>query len=187
MVLEDYPKEAILKDGTGVSLRPLREGDESLLLDMFNRFSEEDRWFIKGNVTDLEWVENWVRRMDRDNRMSIVAVLEDKMIACGTLTREQEEAEKHIGKIRVSVVPLFREKHLATWMLLDLINLAMAAGMETLIMPLVEERDSSLIRSITKLDFSKEAVLKDYIKDRAGLPQNLALMVKRLHRVWEPL
>ena len=184
--MEDYPKEAILKDGTGVSIRPLRKGDEGLITEMFNRFSEEDRWFIEGNVTDLKWVEDWVRRMDQDKLMSIVAVLGDKIIACGTLTRENDEAVKHIGKIRVSVVPRFREKHLATWMLLDLINLAMAAGMETLLMPLVEDRDSSLIKSITKLDFSKEAVLKDYIKDRAGTPHNLALMVKRLHRVWEP-
>jgi len=184
--LEDYPKEVILKDGTGVSLRPLRPGDEALLIAMFSRFSEEDRWFIEGNVTELEWVKNWVKQMDQDNRATIVAVLGDAIIACGTLTREHDEAEKHIGKIRVSVVPRFREKHLATWMLLDLINLAMAAGMETLLMPLVEDRDASLIKSITKLDFSKEAVLKNYIKDRAGTPHNLALMVKRLHRVWEP-
>jgi hypothetical protein len=186
MVLEDYPKEAILRDGTGVSLRPLCQGDEGLVIEMFNEFSDEDRWFIEGNVTDLGWVEEWVRRMDQNNRMGIVAVLGDNIIACGTLIREHEEAERHVGRIKVSVVPRFREKHLATWMLLDLINQAMAGGMETLIMALVEDRDSSLIRSITKLDFSKEAVLKDYIKDRAGTPHNLAFMVKRLHRVWEP-
>ncbi len=187
MMLEDYPKEAILKDGTGVSLRPLHQGDEGLLFEMFNRFSEGDRWFMEGNVTDSGWIENWVRNMDREKMMSIVAVLGDEIIACGTLKREHYEAENHIGKVRISVTPSFREKHLATWMLLDLINLAIEAGLETLVMPLVEDRDSPLIRSIEKLGFSKEAVLKNYIKDRAGSPHNLALMVKRLHRVWEPL
>lgn len=187
MMLEDYPKEAILKDGTGVSLRPLRQGDEDLLVEMFNRFSEGDLWFIEGDVTDPEWIESWVKNMDREKMMSIVAVLGDEIIACGTLKREHYESENHIGKVRISVAPSFREKHLATWMLLDLINSAIEAGLETLVMPLVEARDSSLIRSIEKLEFSKEAVLKNYIKDRAGSPHNLALMIKRLHQAWEPL
>lgn len=184
--MEEYPKEIILRDGTGVSLRPLRRGDAALLVEMFDRFSEEDRWFIEGKVTDLGWIEHWLKRMDRNKMMSIVAVLEEKIIACGTLNRGSNGPEHHIGKIRVSVVPLFRERNLATWMLLDLINMSMAAEIETLVMPLVEDRDSSLIRSIMKLDFSKEAVLKDYVKDRAGTSHHLALMVKRLHRSWGP-
>ena len=183
--MEDYPKEAILKDGTGVSLRPLQKGDEGLLLKMFRRFSEGDRWFMEGDVTDPEWIESWVKDADREKMMSIVAVLGDEMIACGTLKREHFEAENHVGKVRISVVPSFREKHLATWMLLDLINLAIEGGLETLVMPLVEDRDAPLIRSIEKLEFSKEAVLKNYVKDRAGGPHNLALMIKRLHQVWE--
>ena len=184
--MEDYPKEVILRDGTGVSLRPLQRGDAGPLVDMFKRFSDEDRWFIEGNVTDLGWTETWLKQIDGDKMLSIVAVLEEKIIACGTLTRELNRPEHHVGKVRVSVVPLFREKNLATWMLLDLINMSMAAEIETLLMPLVEDRDASLIRSISKLGFSKEAVLKDYVKDRAGISHNLALMVKRLHRSWEP-
>lgn len=185
--MEDYPKEVILKDGTGVSLRPLQRGDEALLLAMFKRFSEGDRWFIHGDVTDPKWLETWVKNVERKKTISIVAVLGNEMIACGTLKREHFGAENHVGKVRISVVPSFREKHLATWMLLDLINLAIEAGLETLVMPLVEDRDTPLIRSIEKLEFAKEAVLKNYVKDRSGSPHNLALMIKRLHRVWETL
>ena len=181
-----YPKEIILKDGTGVSLRPLRQGDAGLLVEMFYRFSDEDRWFIEGDVTDLEWTETWLKRMEKDKMMSVVAVLEEQIIGCGTLIRGATGPEHHIGKVRVSVVPIFREKNLATWMLLDLINMAMTAEIEALVMPLVEDRDSSLIRSIMKLDFSKEAVLKDYVKDWAGTSYNLALMIKRVHRSWGP-
>jgi hypothetical protein len=74
-MLEDYPKEVILKDGTGVTLRPLREGDEDLLFRMFNRLSEDDRWFLDHNVADFGLIENWVKNMDPDRAHSIVAVL----------------------------------------------------------------------------------------------------------------
>jgi hypothetical protein len=72
-------------------------------------------------------------------------------------------------------------------MLLDLINLAMAMEVETLVMEMVEERDSSLIRSVKKLDFSEGAVLKDALKDRGGTPHNLVIMVKRLQRLWDDI
>jgi hypothetical protein len=70
-------------------------------------------------------------------------------------------------------------------MLLDLINLAMAMGLETILMQLVEDRDAALIRSVKKLEFFEKAVLKDYAKDREGNPHNLVIMVKRLHRLWD--
>ena len=72
-------------------------------------------------------------------------------------------------------------------MLLDLINLAMALGMETLAMHLVEERDSSLIKSVKKLEFFEKATLKDYVKDREGSPHNLVVMAKRLHRLLDEI
>jgi ribosomal protein S18 acetylase RimI-like enzyme len=184
-MLEDYPKEVILKDGTGVTLRPLREGDEDLLFRMFSRLSEDDKWFLDHNVADFGLIENWVKNMDPDRAHSILAVLGGQIIAHATLLRKYYGAKSHIGNIRISVDPSFRGKHLATWMLLDLINLAMAMGLETLIMQLVEDRDAALIRSVRKLEFFEKAVLKDYAKDREGNPHNLVIMGKRLHRLWD--
>ena len=187
MVLQDYPKEVILKDGTGVTLRPLRQGDEDLLFSMFSRLSEDDRWFLDHDVADFGLIENWVKNMDPERAHSILAVLGGQIIAHATLLRKYYGAKSHIGNIRISVDPSFRGKHLATWMLLDLINLAMAMGLEILIMQLVEDRDAALIRSVKKLEFVENAILKDYAKDREGNPHNLVIMVKRLHRLWDDL
>jgi hypothetical protein len=152
---------------------------------MFSRLSEDDRWFLDHDVGDFQLIEGWVNNVVFDKVISIVAVLEGQIIAHATLIRKYPGAKSHTGRIRISVDPSFREKHLATWMLLDLINLAMAMGLETLIMQMVEDRDSSLIKSVKKLDFSEEAVLKDYVKDRDGTLCNLVVMVKRLHRLWD--
>lgn len=186
-MLEDYPKEVILKDGTGVTLRPLRDGDEDLLFQMFSRLSEDDKWFLDHNVADFGLIKNWVRNMDPDRAHSIVAVLGGRIIAHATLLRKYYGAKSHMGNIRISVDPSFRGKHLATWMLLDLVNLSMAMGLETLVMQLVEDRDASLIRSVKKLDFTQKAILKDYVKDREGNPHNLVIMVKRLHRLLDDI
>jgi hypothetical protein len=144
-MLKDYPKEVILKDGTGVTLRPLKKGDEDLLFKMFSRLSEDDRWFLDHDVGDFQLIEGWVNNVVFDKVISIVAVLEGQIIAHATLIRKYPGAKSHTGRIRISVDPSFREKHLATWMLLDLINLAMAMGLETLIMQMVEDTSKNWI------------------------------------------
>jgi hypothetical protein len=69
-------------------------------------------------------------------------------------------------------------------MLLDLINLAMGMALEILVMWMTPEREASIIRSLEKLDFIQEAVLRDFVKDRQGNPHDLVIMVKRLQPWW---
>ena len=184
-MLKDYPKEIILKDGTGVTLRPIQAEDEALLARMFNRFSEDDRWFLNHDVTDFGLLERWVKENDPNRIISIVAVLEGQIIANAILKRKDHGPKNHIGKVRISVDPSFRTKRLGTWMLLDLINLGMALGLEKLVMDLVKNRDSPVFRGVKNLDFFEEAVLRNYVKDRGGNLHDLIIMVKHLHRGWD--
>ena len=41
-MLKDYPKEIILKDGTGVTLKPLQKGDRDLLFKLLVSFKSVD-------------------------------------------------------------------------------------------------------------------------------------------------
>lgn len=182
---KDYPKEIILKDGSGVTLRPLRQEDKDLLFKMFNQLTEDERWFLDGDVADFGLVEDWVEQADLKRVSSIVAVLEGRIIANATLMATQYGARSHIGKVKISVSPVFRGKNLGTWMLFELINLAISMNLETLVMRLVEDRDGHIIRAAGKLDFLEQAVLKDYLKDRQGNRHNLVILVKHLYLGWE--
>jgi GNAT superfamily N-acetyltransferase len=184
-LLKGYPKEAILKDGTGVTLRPLRPGDEPLLYALFRRLSEDELWFLNHDVSDPGLIAKWIRDLDPKRVLSVVAVLEGRIVGNAVLMRKSFGAKSHIGKIRITVDPAFREKRLGTWMLLDLINFAMMLGLEMLVMRLVQGRDEAVINGVKKLDFREEAVLRDHVLDRAGHPQNLIVLVKRLPLRWD--
>jgi ribosomal protein S18 acetylase RimI-like enzyme len=181
----DYPKEVILKDGTGVTLRPLKHGDENALFEMFKLFSKDELWFLNHDVSDPRLFEDWVKGLDLNRVVSIVALLEGRIISNGALMMKQFGAKSHIGKVRIAVDPSFREKRLGTWMLLDLVNVAMAIGLKTVVMRLVQERDASLMNAVRKLDFTEEAVLENYVLDRGGNPCNLVIMTKRLPTEWD--
>jgi GNAT superfamily N-acetyltransferase len=184
-VTMDYPKEIILKDGTGVTLRPMKPGDENALFEMFKLFSEDELWFLNHDVSDPRLFEDWVKGLDLNRVVSIVALLEGCIIANAALMVKDYGAKSHIGKVRIAVVPSFREKRLGTWMLLDLVNVAMAIGLKTVVMRLVQEKDAYVISGVRKLDFIEEAVLEDYVLDREGNPCNLVIMTKRLPTEWD--
>lgn len=185
--LEDYPKDVILKDGSGVTLRPLRESDQDLVTAMLERFPDDDTWFLGEVQVALGSIDTLVRQMKTGRAISIAAILEERIIAVATLVARQGGAKGHIGDVSISVDPDFREKHLATWMLLELTNGALSMGLEILIMRLIEDRDASVIRSVRKLEFLKEAVLRNYVKDMAGNFCDQVIMVKRLHRLWDDI
>lgn len=184
-VTKDYPKEVILKDGTGVTLRPLKRGDENALYKMFERFSKDELWFLNHDVSDPRLFDEWVQNPDSNRVVSIVALLEGRIISNAALMVKQYGAKSHIGKVRVAVDPSFREKRLGTWMLLDLVNLAMAVGLKMVVMRLVREKDASIMNAVRKLDFTEQAVLEDYVLDRAGNPCDLVIMTKRLPVEWD--
>ncbi len=184
-IFRDYPKEVILKDGTGVTLRPLEPGDEEALHRMFRRLTEDERWFLNHDVTDARLIHEWVSDQDPNRVVSVVALLEGRIIANAVLMMKDYGAKSHVGKVRITVVPEFRERRLGTWMLLDLISLGMSVGLRMLVMRLVEGRDASLINSVRKLGFDEEAVLRDYVLDKDGNPQNLVIMIKRLPLEWD--
>jgi len=184
-VTMDYPKEVILKDGTGVTLRPLKHGDEDALFKMFKRFSKDELWFLNHDVADPRLFDDWVKSLDLNRVVSIVALLEGRIISNAALMVKHYGAKSHIGKVRIVVDPSFREKRLGTWMLLDLVNVAMAIGLKTVVMRLVQERDASVMSAVRKLDFTEEAVLEDYVLDRGGNPCNLVIMTKRLPTEWD--
>ena len=186
-VLTDYPKEVVLRDGTGVTLRPLHAGDDASLYALFRRLSEEDLWFLNHDVSDPGLITRWIEKLDTDRVISIVAVLEGRFIANAALMMKGFGAKSHIGKIRITVDPAFRDRRLGTWMLLDLGNLAMAVGLQLLVMRLVRDRDGAIINGVRKLAFQEEAILKDYVQDRQGRPHDLVLMVKRLPASWEDI
>jgi predicted acetyltransferase len=184
-VTMDYPKEVILKDGTGVTLRPLKQGDENALFEMFKQFSKDELWFLNHDVSDPRLFEDWVKSLDLNRVVSIVALLEGRIISNAALMMKHYGAKSHIGKVRIAVEPSFREKRLGTWMLLDLVNVAMAIGLKMVVMRLVQERDASLMSAVRKLDFTEEAVLEDYVLDRGWDPCNLIIMTKRLPTEWD--
>lgn len=185
-MFDAYPKLVVLKDGTPVLLRPMVLEDEAGLNHFFSRIPENEKWFRRENVSDPKVIRTWFQQMDYQRVLPMVAVRESDglIVANLSLHRRSWGCLSHVGHIRIMVDPVYRGQRLGTWMLLDLVKLAMGMGVEKLVAEFVAGVEDAAMRGVQKLDFFKAAVLEDYVKDPQGGYHDLVIMVKNLHRDW---
>lgn len=179
-----YPKEIVLKDGGEAVIRPLEQADEPALNRFFKEIPGADRWYMRYDVLDPTVIHKWIEGIDSGTVFSIIALHEERIVAHASLHMRGYGSTQHVGRLRIMVLPEFRRKRLGTWMLLDLIQLAMDKGLCDLRSDFVDGIEDTAIDAAQKLDFFEKARLKDYVKDSQGNRHDMIIMMKRLHKDW---
>ncbi|MGD8703616.1 MAG: GNAT family N-acetyltransferase [Desulfosarcina sp.] len=179
-----YPKECVLKECVEAVIRPLEPDDRTRLNAFYKQIPESDRWFMNYDVMDAAIMDKWFEAVAKERICSILALCEETVVGQGSLYLRDFGATSHVGRFRIVVLPEFRKKRLGTWLLLDLIQLAMDRGLEMLRADLVVGVEDNAIEAVQKFDFFKFGELKAYAKDINGNDQDLVIMIKRLHKEW---
>jgi L-amino acid N-acyltransferase YncA len=174
--IQAYPKSIMLHDGTPVVLRPLEPGDKVRLLQFFERVPEEERHYLKENVTAPAVVHGWTTQIDFDRVVPIVALVGDEIVADATLHRSRATARRHVGEMRVVVDPSHRGVGLGRRLIRELLDIAAELGLYKATFELVADREESAIRSATSVGFQQVAILRERIRDFWGNYQDLVLL-----------
>ena len=107
-----FPKEVVLKDGSEAIIRPLEKDDEPLLQAFFSHIPEVDRWYMKYDVVDPKVLQEWFDKLDTGRVFATVAISEAEIVGHASLHLQAFGCTKHIGKLRVIVIPEYRHKRL---------------------------------------------------------------------------
>ena len=62
--LKRYPKTEKINNGEEIVLRLMTPADEVALLEFFKTMPENDRLFLKEDVTDPETIHRWAKNLD---------------------------------------------------------------------------------------------------------------------------
>lgn len=171
-----YPSAVILRDGTRVSIRPLRKEDKARLLAFFQAIPEDERHYLKDNVASPETIHRWTAGIDAERVFPLVALDGDAIVADGTLHRSRSQARRHIGEIRLVVHPAYRDRGLGSRMIRELVDAAMDLRLHKVIFELVDRRQQDAIVAAKMMGFSEAAVLTEAIKDYWGDLQDLIIL-----------
>ena len=184
MMYQRYPKEVVLTDGKEIVLRPVDRADLEKLVSFYRNLSPEDRWFFKEDPREPEVIRQWIENQERGNAFSIVAVHEEEVVAHASLLWRSGGGRKHMGKLRVMVGEPFRRKRLGTWMVFDLTKRAMDLGLRKMRADFVVGFEDLAIEAVQKLHFTKECVIRDYVRDQNGRYHDCQIMIRDLHEQW---
>ena len=179
MLTRAYPKEASLKDGHRIVIRPLNSGDFDKLYDFFQALPEEDRLFLRHDVTSPEVVHKWLEQIDFDRAIPLVAEDGGKIVADGTLHLANHGWSRHVGHIRLVTARTHRGLGLGTVIARELVALAEERELEKLQVQVIEDNIGS-VKMCERVGFKMEAVLKDLVKDQRGQRRNLAIMTSEV-------
>jgi len=173
--LQKFPKVVTLKDGTKVTLRPLRRDDEKDFHKLFLGIPEPERMFIKHRVIDLEVIRDWCRNIDYGRNLPLVALINGKIIGDATLHQQLGGWKRHVGRVSVLVHPEFRGRGLARALVGEVIDIARSASLEKVEAEFIGEQEAA-IKMFAMLGFSQLLRLEDYVKDMQAITHDYILM-----------
>lgn len=175
-----YRKFITLKNGRRVMFRFLNDQDREGLIQLFQEAPEEDTRFLKQDVKDRKLINSWIDQINYRKVLPLVAVdLEgNRLIADATLHRGKHAA-KHIGEIRIFVSRSFRNMGLGSFMLEELISLALQENLKLLRAEVLAEH-KKVIKAFSTKGFEIKATLEDYFIRKDGVTHDVVLMMRHV-------
>jgi len=174
-----FPRRIALKDGRVATIRLMVKKDKDKLLRFFRGIPEEERMFLRDDVTKPETIEAWARDLDYSTILPIVAEIEGRIVADATLHRRPYGWMQHVAEVRIVVDPAFRGKGLGHALLAEILDIAGTWGMEILVTELTPEQKPA-IKLVKSVGFKREATLRRHVKDLSGTPRDLLVLTRRL-------
>ncbi|RMG60176.1 MAG: N-acetyltransferase [Deltaproteobacteria bacterium] len=185
-MLKDYPKEVTLKDGTKVTLKPFERKDKEALYEFFVALPEEDRLYLKDDVTDPLVIEKWARELNYEKVFPILAWEGQRVVGDGTLHRNLGGWMRHVATIRIAIARDFQRRGLGSAIARELFFHALRTGVDKIVAEMMEIQVGAQ-KVFEKLGFVHEATLKNHVIDQIGVKHDLLIYTKDMVAFWEEL
>jgi L-amino acid N-acyltransferase YncA len=181
--MAEYPKTVTLKDNNRVELRLMRDKDMDALLEFYRSIPEENRQFLRIDVTNRKNLESRFGNLDYVHVYPILALDENKIVGIATIFKAEMGWKRHLGEVRVLIAPNYRRKGLGTIFVRELFFYALKSKICKIQAEMVEDQKSA-IAAFEKLGFRKEATLRKHITDTHGKRENLIIMTLDVEDYW---
>ena len=180
-----YPKAPSLRDGSRVTIRPLDRSDESALLQFFLTVPEDERYFLKEDVTSPEVIGRWVTDMDYSRALPLVALVDGSIVANAVLIRRRGNSRSHIGEIRLVVAPEWRNRGLGTMLIRELCDIADDGDLEKVLFEVVADVEKEALKAAEWLGFLRVGTIEGAARDQTGQHHDVILLAMPLGKWYQ--
>ena len=184
--MQRYPKTAKIKDGTSVVIRPVTQKDGPALLAFFKKLPNDDRLFLKEDVTNKEVIDRWIADLDYEKVLPLIAVKDSSIVGDATLHFNKYGWHRHMAEIRCVVAKEYQQKGVGVTLMRELLSHADQKGVDKIRAEMMDIQASAQT-AFQKLGFKKAAELKNFVVDIKGKTHNLIIMVNDVSELWRKM
>jgi RimJ/RimL family protein N-acetyltransferase len=172
-----------LKNKEHAVLRLLNQEDLEALIQFFQSLSVENRMYLRSDVMEKENIIRRFGNFNYDIMYPIIALVENKIVAIGTLFRAAFGWMRNLGEIRVVVSDDYHRKGLCTILVRELFLKAVTTDLFKVQAEIMEDQFSA-ISAFERMGFKREAVMKKHVTDIKGNRRNLVIMSLDIEEMW---
>lgn len=184
--VEKIEKNLTLKDGRQVTVRSMRPTDVETSYEFFCGLPEEDRKYLRVDVTRRRMVERRTTELDRSRIERLVVVHDDEIVADGALHLEGHGWGDNIAEIRLIVAHDWQRTGLGTLLARELFHLASQSRVDRVMARLMRPQTGAH-RIMKRLGFSEEFLIPEHVRDQDGTWQDLIVMRCPLEDLWREM
>ena len=179
-------KSVTLKDGRVVTVRSMHPSDVDRSYEFFCALPEEDRKYLRVDVTRRKMVERRTKELDPTRIERLVVVHDDQIIADGALELEGHGWGENVAEIRLIVSRDWQRYGLGTVVARELFHLASQCRVDRIVARLMRPQ-AGAHRIMKRLGFSEEFLIPEHVRDQEGMWQDLIIMRCPLEDLWREM
>jgi GNAT superfamily N-acetyltransferase len=179
-------KTARLRDARVVAIRQMVPADAEQSLRFFANLPEDDRRYLRADVTRRSVVERRAREVDPDRVVRLVAVDGNTIVADGTLELAGHGWGTNIAEVRLIVARPYQRLGLGTILARELYFLAAERKVDRIVVRMMRPQKGAR-RIFRQLGFKDEYLIPEHVRDQDGTWQDLIIMRCNLEDLWSEM
>jgi len=169
-----YPCEVQLRDDI-VELSLLSVNDEKDVAKFANELPTHDLLFLSRDIQEPKVAAAWLKQIEAGEIISVVARRAGKVVGTTAVVIDKLSFSAHVGELRILVSPAARDIGLGRKLIQEAFLVGLDCGLEKLMARMTLDQDAA-IAVFEELGFKREAMFRDYVKDREGKKHDLLIM-----------
>lgn len=162
-----------------VTFRLMSEKDKNAVIQLATRQSEEDRAFLRSDLTNPAVLDEWIDNIHRGRTVTVLAVVDHRVVGYGSLHHDETHWTSHMGEIRLLVDKDLRGAGIARRLVVELFYIAKEMKLDRIFCQI--PADQARVRNLFEdIGFQPEAILDHWLMNPSGGFHDLLIMTRSM-------
>jgi RimJ/RimL family protein N-acetyltransferase len=149
--------------------------DADRIVTFARSLSTDDLLFLRLDITNPDVVAQWVQNLTVGHTVTVIAESGSDMAGYASLHHNEVTWQRHLGEIRIQVGQHYRSQGLGRILAGEIFSIAQDLGLHKIVAEMTPDQKGA-IATFERLGFHVEALLQDFVIDRAGRTRDLMVM-----------